>query len=263
MNAKIAELLAQLRLRGIADCIEKILKNADKRGLATEDVLLELLEAEYREQQIRSLNNRISHAKFPEEWSLDTFPFNRQPEVNKIQIMNLAKLNFIERHENIIFIGKTGTGKSGLAMGLLRQAILNGYRGRFYDAQDMLDELYTSLADRTTPKLLKKIFNYDLIVIDELGYLNLKTEQVNMFFKLISMRYGRKPTIITTNLAFDEWYDVFKQKELVDALLDRFRHYCNVITINKSSLRTPKSEKNDSSKKKTNAKQKTTKKRNA
>jgi len=240
MNAKITELIARLRLLGMANGMEEVLKNADQKGLATEDVLLELLEAEHRDRQNRALTNRINNAKLPEEWTLDTFPFPQQPGINKLQIMNLAKLNFIERHENILFIGKTGTGKSGLAMGLMRQALLNGFRCRFYDAQTMLDELYTSLADRTTPKLLKKIFNYDCITIDELGYLNLNTEQVNMFFKLISMRYGKKPTIITTNLAFNEWYDVFKNKELVDALLDRFKHYCTAITIKGSSLRLPK-----------------------
>jgi DNA replication protein DnaC len=257
MNAKIAELLIKLKLSGMTECIEEVLKSADKDGMATEDVLLELLEAEYRDKQARSLDNRITHAKLPEEWTLDTFPFNQQPGVNKIQIMNLAKLNFIERHENIIFIGKTGTGKSGLAMGLLRQALMNGYRCKFYDAQTMLDELYTSLVDRTTPKLLKKLFNYDCIAIDEIGYLNLNPEQVNMFFKLIDMRYGKKPTIITTNLNFDEWYGVFKQKELVDALLDRFRHYCNVITIKGASLRTM--EKDGSSKKKRQSKNKSNK----
>ena len=259
MNTKITDLLMKLKLFGMTTCIRDVLKQADNKGRSTEDVLLELLEAEYREKQIRSLNNRIIHARFPEEWTLSSFPFDQQPAVNKLQIMNLAKLSFIERHENIIFIGKTGTGKSGLAMGLLRQAILNGYRGRFYDAQVMLDELYASLADRSTPRLLKKIFNYDLIVIDELGYLNLKPEQVNMFFKLISMRYRKKPTIITTNLSFDEWYDVFKQKELVDALLDRFKHYCTTIAIKGTSLRNPKHSK-DSSSKKRNAHRKVKKK---
>jgi DNA replication protein DnaC len=237
MNAKITQLLMQLRLLGMVDCIDKVLKSAEKKGLATEDVLLELLEAEYRDKQIRCLNNRIRLAKLPWEWTLDTFPFQKQPGINKLQIMNLAKLNFIERHENIILIGKPGTGKSGIAMGLLRQALLNGYRGRFYNAQDMLNELYASLADRMTPKLLKKLFAYDVLVIDELGYLTLNTEQINMFFKLIDMRYGKKPTIITTNLSFNAWYDLFKQKELVDALLDRFKHYCTVINIRGPSLR--------------------------
>lgn len=244
MNAKITELLMQLRLKGMADCIEKVLKNADRKGIATEDVLLELLRSEYHDQQIRRLNNRIRCAKLPWEWTLDTFPWKQQPGVNKLQIMNLAKLNFIERHENIILIGKPGAGKSGLAMGLLKEALLNGYRGRFYNAQDMLNELYTSLADQMTSRLMKKLFSYDVLVIDELGYLTLNTEQVNMFFKLIDMRYGKKPTIVTTNLPFSAWYDVFKQKNLVDALLDRFKHYCTMIEINGPSLRTTQAEQN-------------------
>jgi DNA replication protein DnaC len=249
MDAKITQLLTQLRLLGMVDCIDKVIKNAERKGLATEDVLLELLEAEYKDKQIRCLNNRIRLAKLPWEWTLDTFPFNRQPGINKLQIMNLAKLNFIERHENIILIGKPGTGKSGVAMGLLRQALLSGYRGRFYNAQDMLNELYTSLADHMTSRLMKKLFNYDVLVIDELGYLTLNTEQINMFFKLIDMRYGKKPTIVTTNLSFNAWYSVFKQKELVDALLDRFKHYCTVINIDGPSLRTNQSRKHDDAKK--------------
>lgn len=249
MNAKITQLLTQLRLLGMVDCIDKVLKHAERKGLATEDVLLELLQAEYKDKQIRCLNNRIRSAKLPWEWTLDTFPFNQQPGVNKLQIMNLAKLNFIERHENIILIGKPGTGKSGIAMGLLRQALLSGYRGRFYNAQDMLNELYTSLADHMTSRLMKKLFGYDVLVIDELGYLTLNTEQINMFFKLIDMRYGKKPTIVTTNLPFNAWYDVFKQKELVDALLDRFKHYCTVINIQGPSLRTNQIKKHDDHKK--------------
>lgn len=243
MHSKITDLLAQLRLFGMSQCIEALLKNADKTGVATEEVILELLKAEFQDKQARALTSRINAAKIPEKWTLDTFPFDKQPGINKLQIMNLARLNFMERHENIIFIGKTGTGKSGLAMGLLQQALLNGYRCRFYDTQEMLDELYASMADRTSARLLKKLFNYDLIVCDELGYLNLNAEQVNMFFKLIDMRYGKKPTIITTNLSFDQWYDLFKKKELVDAMLDRFKHYCNVITIKGSSLRTPDNKK--------------------
>ena len=172
---------------------------------------------------------------------LDTFPFKEQPGVNKTQIMGLAKLSFIERNDNIIFIGKTGTGKSGIAISLLRLAVLNGYRGRFYNAQDLLNELYASLADRSTSKLLHTLSNYDVIVIDELGYLTLTSEQINIFFKLIDMRYQKKTTIITTNLEFEVWYEVFKHKELVDALLDRLNHRCTVIRIDGPSLRVPKS----------------------
>lgn len=106
--------------------------------------------------------------------------------------------------ENIAFIGNPGTGKSGLAIGLLRHALISVYRGRFYNAQDLLDELYASLADRTTPKLINRLCRYNLLVIDELGHLTLKPEQVNAFFKLMGERYGKKSTTITTNLDYPE-----------------------------------------------------------
>jgi DNA replication protein DnaC len=240
MREKICVLLDQLRLHGMTACLEDVLNHAERHGTAMSDVLIELLEAEHRHQQERCLEGRIKRAKLPWPWTIDTFPFKDQPGVNKAQIMGLAKLTFVERKDNLIFIGKTGTGKSGIAMGLLRLALLNGYRGRFYNAQDMLNELYTSLADRRTSKLLNSLSSYDVLVIDELGYLTLTSEQINIFFKLIDMRYQKKATIITTNLAFEAWYEVFKHKELVDAMLDRLQHHSTIIRIDGPSLRAPK-----------------------
>ena len=250
MREKIQVLLDQLHLQGMAGCLEDVLTNAEKKGTATHDVLIELLEREYRHQQERCLEGRLKRAKLPWPWTIDTFPFKEQPGVNKTQIMGLAKLTFIERNDNVVFIGKTGTGKSGIAISLLRLAVLNGYRGRFYNAQDMLNELYASLADRTTSKLLHTLSNYDVIVIDELGYLTLTSEQINIFFKLIDMRYQKKATIITTNLDFEAWYEVFKHKELVDAMLDRLNHGCTVIRIDGPSLRVPKNLEENPAKKK-------------
>jgi DNA replication protein DnaC len=136
-------------------------------------------------------------------------------------------------------MGPTGTGKTGIAVGLLRQACLNGYTGRFYNAQDLFDELYASLADRTTTRLLKAMSRMRPIVIDELGYLTLKPEQVNAFFRLMEQRYARVSTVITTNLDYPSWYEMFGNKPLVDALLDRLRHQCITIRIDGPSLREP------------------------
>lgn len=121
----------------------------------------------------------------------------------------------------------------------MREALVSGRRGRFIKAQDLLDELYASLADRSTPKLLRSLARYDLLVIDELGYLTLNPEQANVFFKLMDERYSRKSTIITTNLDYPQWYDLFKRKPLVDALLDRLNHHCTTIRISGPSLRSP------------------------
>jgi DNA replication protein DnaC len=237
MRKKLYQLLTQLRLNGMANVLERELDVAEKKGTAVQQVLYRLLMEESSYRQERSLMYRVNSAKIPWEWTLKTFPFDKQPGVRKHQILSLSDLSFIERAENIVFIGNPGTGKSGLASGILRQALINGYRGRFYNAQDLLDELYASLADRSTPKLIKRLCNYDILMIDEIGYLTLKPEQVNTFFKLMGERYGRKSTIITTNLDYPEWYDLFKRKSLVDALLDRLKHHCITIKIDGPSLR--------------------------
>jgi DNA replication protein DnaC len=243
MRKKLHQLLIDLRLKGMADVLDRELNRAEKKGSALDEVLYRLLVQELAYRQERSMLYRLNHAKIPWDWTLKTFPFDKQPGVRKPQIMSLAGLSFIERAENIVFIGNPGTGKSGLASGLLHQALIDGYRGRFYNAQDLLDELYASLADRTTPKLMKRLCNYPILVIDELGYLTLKPEQVNAFFKLMGERYGKSSTIITTNLEYEEWYDLFRRKPLVDALLDRLKHRCITIKINGPSLRVPSNEK--------------------
>jgi DNA replication protein DnaC len=237
MNEKLHELLGSLRLKGMADALDEEIKRAGKEGAPVSEVIVHLLLEEQAYRRNQSLLYRLHGAKTPWDWTLKTFPFERQPGVNKSQINELAGLAFVERKENIVFIGSPGTGKSGLAIGILRQALLSGYKGRFYHAQDLIDELYASLADRSSAKLIRRLCRYDLLVIDELGYLTLKPEQINAFFKLMGERYGKKSTILTTNLDYSEWYDLFQRKNLVDALLDRLNHYCITIRINGPSLR--------------------------
>jgi DNA replication protein DnaC len=246
MNDKLHQLLADLRLKGMDQALDQELQRAEKEGAPAPDVIQRLLTQEQIYRQERSQNYRLKQARIPWDWTLKTFPFDQQPGVSKAQIQQLAGLAFLERKENIVFIGGPGTGKSGLASGLLRQALLSGYRGRFYHAQDLIDDLYASLADRSTPRLINNLCRYDLLLIDELGYLTLKPEQVNAFFKLMGERYGRKSSIITTNLDYPEWYELFQRKTLVDALLDRLKHHCITIRINGPSLRVPSNAKGKS-----------------
>ncbi|MCP4114278.1 MAG: ATP-binding protein [Desulfobacteraceae bacterium] len=235
---KICALLEELKFRGMAGILEEVLKRTEKDGTSARDTLYELLAEELRYRRERSLIYRMEQAKIPWDWTLSSFPFEKQAAVQKSRIMDLADARFVERGENIVFIGDTGTGKSGLASGLLREAILSGKKGLFYNVQDRLDDLYASLADRTTSKMLGKLCRFDLLVLDELGYLTLTPEQMNAFFKLMAERYqASKSTIITTNLNYPKWYDLFEPKDMVDALLDRLRHHCVTIRIKGKSLR--------------------------
>ena len=233
------EWMTELRFNGMAKGLDEILNQAEKEALPVESILLQLFEKERQHRKEQSLIYRTAQAKLPWDWTLESFPFKQQPGVNATQIRSLASLDFVQRAQNLVFIGPPGTGKTGLGIAILRKALVNGYRGRFYNAQDLIDELYASLADRSTPKLIHRLCNYDILLIDELGYLTLKPEQVNALFKLFEQRYGKKSTIITTNLDYPEWYDLFQRKPLVDALLDRLQHYCITIRIDGPSLRQP------------------------
>ena len=148
-------------------------------------------------------------------------------------------LDFIPRGANLVFIGNTGVGKTGLASAILLRALQRGYRGLFIKAQDLFDDMYKSLADHSSRALLDRLMRVDLLLIDEMGYLNLRPEQSNIFFKLMEERYGKKATIITTNLEYEDWYGFLGQKEMVGALLDRLRHRCHTVRVEGQSLREP------------------------
>lgn len=200
MTEELEQLLKNLRLKRMLELYSEQLRAAEKEDISYGEFLVRLLRPEWHSRQEHSLQARIKRANLPELWTLETFPYAKQPGVNRRQIRTFAELDFIPKTENIIFVGETGVGKTGLASGILLKALENGYRGQFIRAQDLFDEMYASLADRSSRKLLNRLVGLDVIVIDELGYLNLKPEQSNIFFKLMEERYRRRPTIITTNL---------------------------------------------------------------
>jgi DNA replication protein DnaC len=239
VNDDLDQLLKNLKLKRMRELLEEELARAEKKKPSYSDFLARILREEYQDQQARFLEYRIDRANLPERWALETFPWQQQPSVDKAQIEQLAELGFIARAANLVFIGNTGVGKTGLASAILLKALQQGYRGLFVQAQDLFDEMYKSLADRSSRKLLDKLMRVDLLLIDEMGYLNLRPEQCNIFFKLMEERYGKKATIITTNLEYDDWYGFLGQKEMVGALLDRLRHRCHTIHIEGTSLREP------------------------
>jgi DNA replication protein DnaC len=223
----------------MAEILDEEIKHARENSLPDEELLVRLLRAQWHDRQDKALDWRIRRAGLPEQWTLESFPFKRQPGVSAKQIRTLAELDFIARAENLVLIGPTGVGKTGLASGLLLKALQNGYRGLFIRAQDLFDEMYASLADRSSRKLLNRLVRVDALLVDEMGYLNLRPEQTNIFFKLMEERYRRKSTIITTNLDYEEWANFLGNKALVTALLSRLRHQCHTIRIDGPSLREP------------------------
>jgi DNA replication protein DnaC len=239
MTDELQQLLKSLHLRCMLDMLDGELKNAEKQQLSYTAFLTRLLRAQWHNKQESALAWRIKRAGMPEEWTIESFPFRRQPGVKKRQIQGLTDLEFVGRAENIVFIGPTAVGKTGLATGLLLKALQNGHRGLFIKAQDLFDEMYASLADRSSRKLIDRLIRVDVLVIDELGYLNLRPEQTNIFFKLMEERYRRKPTVITTNLEYDEWHHFLGNKPLCEALLSRLRHHCHTIRIEGPPLREP------------------------
>lgn len=239
MNDDIRQLTSDLQLHRIAEVFDEELKLAEEKKLPYQEFAARLLRAQSNRRREAALAARIKRARIPEQWSLETFPFKRQPGVDERQMRTFAQLDFVGAAENIVFVGPTGVGKTGLASALLLKALHNGHRGLFVRAQDLFDEMYASLADRSSRRLITNLARVDILVIDEMGYLNLRPEQTNVFFKLMEERYLKRPTIITTNLAYDEWHSILGNKALVEALLSRLRHKCHTVHITGPSLRAP------------------------
>src|SRR5213593_1825108 len=225
MTEELEQLLKNLKLRRMLEIYDEQLGAADKDDISYSEFVTRLVRAQFQARQEGALEWRIRRANLPERWSLETFPYACQPGVNRKQIRGFAELEFIAKAENIVLVGETARGKTGLACGLLLKALENGYRCQFIKAQNLFDEMYASLADRSTRQLLKRLARLDVLLVDELGYLNLKPEQSNIFFKLMEERYRQHSTIITTNLVYDEWPNFLGSRPMVEALLSRLRHY--------------------------------------
>lgn len=241
MDDDLDQLLKNLKLARIREVLDDRLAAAEKEPPSYVEFLRRLLREEHNAQQTRFLEYRVDRARLPERWALETFPWDRQPGLSRASIEQLATLDFIDRAANIVFIGPTGVGKTGISSALVLKALLAGRRCLFVKAQELFDDMYRSLADHSSRRFLDQLLRVDLLLIDELGYLNLRPEQSNMFFKLMEDRYGKKSTLITTNLDYEEWYGFLGQKQMVGALLDRLRHHCTTVRIDGKSLRTPTS----------------------
>jgi len=150
MTDDLQQLLRSLRLKKIVEILDEEMLKADSESLPFSKLLARLLRAEWHSRQENALSWRIKNARIPEHWTIESFPFKKQPGISQRQIRSFAELEFIGKAENIVFVGPTGVGKTGLASGLLLKALQNGHRGIFLRAQDLFDEMYASLADRSS-----------------------------------------------------------------------------------------------------------------
>lgn len=233
----LEENLKHLKMLFSVDALPTVLKEAQGKQRSFTSLALELLEPEVEGREQRATANRMKRAELPEDWTLDTFPYHKQPGVNRAQIRQLAELDFVRGAENICFIGDTSVGKSGLSIGLARAAVLGGYTALFTKVSTVVDKLYASALDRSTQNLIRRLANIDVLVCDELAYLTLNEEQANLLFRLIDARYRRKSTIFTSNLGYDDWPSVLPKRAIASALIDRVTDQCHVIRIEGPKIR--------------------------
>ena len=232
MNEDIKNRLITLRLKGLLSNWNQVLETAQKEEYSHTRFLQTIIEAEYAIKKENSRKLRLQKAKIPEPLLLETYPFARQPKWNKRRIIELYDaMDYITKPQNIVWIGTTGSGKTGLATSFLIHAINQGYSGRFILFPDLVELLYQSIADGSEGKTIKKLASYDCLVIDELGYVEVEPVQVGLFFTLMNKRHKKKGTLITTNLAFSKWTTFLKNDQLTAALIDRLTENSHVINM--------------------------------
>jgi DNA replication protein DnaC len=229
--------LKRLHLRHGANNLEDHLRQATQLNLSHFDFLSRLVDAEVLARNETGTAKRLAQADFPEPLQVESFDFKQQPCVDRKQILHLAELGFLDRCEAVLFIGPSGVGKSHLAIGLGVRACTAGYRVRFCRAYDLFKRLYASLADNTLDEVLQELQKPSLLIIDELGNSPRTADQdfAPVFFELVSRRYRRGSTVITTNLGVDEWPQALGTPSLLAPTLDRLLDGAHIITFPKEA----------------------------
>ena len=233
----LAHYLKTLKLPTFQREYQKLARLCATEGVDHVGYLFRLAEWEMIERDRRKVERRIKAAKFPVVKSLDSFDFTAIPKLNKMQVLELARCEWIERRENVIALGPSGTGKTHVALGLGLAACQKGLSVGFTTAAALVSEMMEARDERRLLRFQKQMAAYKLLIIDELGFVPLSKTGAELLFELISQRYERGATLITSNLPFDEWTETLGSERLTGALLDRITHHVNILEMNGDSYR--------------------------
>ena len=216
---------------------QKLARQCAAEGMDHVRYLARLVELELIDRERRMVERRIKGAKFPTVKSLDSFDFSAIPKLNKMQVLELARCEWINRRENVIALGPSGTGKTHVALGLGLAACQKGLSVGFTTAASLVSEMMEARDERRLLRVQKQMAAVKLLIIDELGFVPLSKTGAELLFELISHRYERGSTLITSNLPFDEWTETFGSERLTGALLDRLTHHVSILEMNGESYR--------------------------
>jgi DNA replication protein DnaC len=215
----------------------KLARQCAAEGLDHVQFLARLVELELIDRERRMIERRIKAARFPAVKSIDSFDFKAIPSLNKMRVLELARCEWIERRENVIALGPSGTGKTHVALGLGLAACQKGLAVGFTTAAALVHELMEARDERRLLRLQKQLVRHKLLIIDELGFVPLSKTGAELLFETISQRYEQGAILITSNLPFDEWTETFGSERLTGALLDRLTHHVNILEMNGESYR--------------------------
>jgi DNA replication protein DnaC len=232
LDDELVTILRYLRLGRLLSQWDETLQRARQGRWSAERLLKHVVQEEYQAKRENARLLRRQRANIPELLEMETFPFSRQPKLDRQRVMSYYdSFDYMTRQRGIVWMGPTGCGKTGLATAFLLQAIDRGHRGYFVTFPELLQQLFQSLADRSEAKVLRRYLAYDCLVIDEVGYVEVEPAQVGQFFTLMHKRHQKKTTLITTNLGFAEWGSFLRNAQLTSALIDRLTASSYVVNM--------------------------------